>query len=156
MFTKRLQTIIWIVCLQLIGMALGLLTQANIAPWYDSLHKSQLTPPPVVFAIVWPILYMILAFIAQTLWQRRYQKELCLAQFCFWLQLIMNWAWSIVFFQLHWIGIGFIWIVLMCILTAVTLVLLKDQIRWASLLLVPYLVWLLFASYLNGVIWFTH
>ncbi len=66
---KRLKLVFWIVLFESIGFFFGLLTQANITPWYAYLNKSLLTPPGFVFSIVWSLLYALLAVIA---W--RYQR----------------------------------------------------------------------------------
>ncbi len=63
---KARQTVyllLWIIVLQLSGYLMGMLTEANLDPWYRMLNKSSLTPPDIVFGIVWPILYILLAVV---------------------------------------------------------------------------------------------
>ena len=145
--------LMWIISFEIIGGFLGYLTQSNIHSWYEGLHKSTLTPPPIVFSIVWPILYALLAIVGARLWQERKNPALRPAIYCYTLQLFMNWTWTTIFFQLHWIGIGFVWIVLLAYVTLATIYLIKDNMQRTWMLLVPYVLWLMFASYLNGVIW---
>lgn len=72
-------------------LKMGLLTQANIYPWYEHLNKSSLTPPGFVFSVVWTLLYAILAVIAWTLSNenKAYSKQV---KVLFALQTLMNWA----------------------------------------------------------------
>lgn len=144
---------IWIALFQVIGIGLGLITKVNLAPWYALLQKSSLTPPGWVFSIVWPILYLLLALVAHKLWEnyKKYNQKRYFVLFA--IQQVLNWAWTPLFFHFHLIGLSFVLIALLCLLNAALIVLLisKDKI---ILLLVPYLAWLLFATYLNGFIWY--
>lgn len=127
---------------------LGLLTQANIEPWYNNLHKSPLTPPGVVFSIVWTILYALLAYIAWFLWRHRKASDK-LAIRLYGLQIIMNWAWTPLFFHFHWIKISAIWLITLTCLNVALIVRIRGRQLLIALLLLPYVFWLMFASYLN-------
>lgn len=153
MSKKLLSAIIWVIVFQIIGYLLGKITQTNILDWYHLLHKSSLTPPPLVFAIVWPILYTMIALSGWLLWQQRQQKTAKIALGFYGTQVAMNWAWTPLFFHFHLIGLSFIWIILIAIITLITIYLTKNKFRISSLLLIPYFVWLVFAAYLNGAIW---
>ncbi|WP_231865854.1 TspO/MBR family protein [Legionella fallonii] len=144
---------IWIVAFEAIGFFLGLLTQANILSWYDGLNKSMLTPPGWVFSIVWSILYVLLAVVGWALWRQRENIEIRPALYFYTSQLLMNWAWTPLFFQLHWIGFSLIWILILTSLTFLTIYSIKNKNNEISLLLLPYFIWLLFATYLNYAIW---
>ncbi|KTD58122.1 tryptophan-rich sensory protein [Legionella sainthelensi] len=148
-----IKLIIWILTFELIGFVLGLLTQANIPSWYEGLHKSILTPPGWVFSIVWIILYVFLAIIGFILWQSRCQPQIKMLFNLYLLQLIMNWMWTPLFFQLHWMGFSFLWILIMIGLNAIIILKIKNIERGIALLLIPYFLWIIFASYLNGMIW---
>ncbi len=144
---------IWIVTLQAIGFFLGLLTQANLQSWYVGLNKSMLTPPGWAFSIVWSILYVLLAVAGWELWRQRENIEIRPALYFYMSQLLMNWAWTPLFFQLHWIGFSLIWILILTSLTFLTIYSIKNKKKGISLLLIPYFIWLLFATYLNYAIW---
>ncbi len=144
---------LWIAFFEGIGFMLGLLTQNNIDPWYDNLIKSSLTPPSVVFSIVWPILYAFLAIAGYNLWQHQTIPGMRAALLCYIAQLIMNWAWTPLFFHFHWIGFSFLWILTLTFLTAFLIYLIKDKLKKTSVLLIPYFLWLVFAAYLNWGIW---
>ena len=155
MSTKNgIKLIFWILFFELVGFLLGLLTQANIHAWYVELHKPVLTPPGCVFSVVWSILYAVLAMLGFLLWQNRSKSETNLLLNVYLIQLLMNWLWSLLFFQLHWIGFSFLWIVIMIGLNTVfILTAIKKKEKTLTLLVTPYFFWLIFAAYLNGMIW---
>lgn len=148
-----LEAIVWILILQVIGLALGLMTKDNIVSWYQLLHKSSLTPPSLTFSIVWPILYVMIALAGYSLWRQRKYHDAKIAFYFYSVQLIMNWAWTSLFFQLHYIGFSFVWILILTLLTLITICLTRKKFKFACFMLVPYFLWLMFASYLNGTIW---
>jgi len=150
---NKFKLVIWIIIFQIIGLVLGLMTQANLHPWYEELNKSSLTPPAWVFSTVWPLLYGLLAIAGWALWRERKDIEIRPALALFMSQLIMNWAWTPFFFQLHWIGFSLIWILILTLLAFLTIYSIKNKKKWISWLLIPYFIWLLFATYLNYAIW---
>ena len=109
--------------------------------WYAKLNKPKLTPPPITFPIVWTLLYLSLGYIAiinkksSALWWVVYE-----------LQLLLNFAWSPVYFGRKDFKNSFKIIIAMIIATGLLFVLSNNYTR---LLLFPYSIWLLFASYLN-------
>ncbi|ARB90865.1 TspO/MBR family protein [Legionella longbeachae] len=148
-----IKLIIWILMFELIGFILGLLTRANIPSWYEGLYKSILTPPGWVFSVVWIILYAFLAIVGFILWQNRSKPQIRRALNLYLVQLIMNWVWTPLFFQLHWIGFSFLWIVVIIGLNAIIILNLNKIEKGITLLLIPYFLWIIFAGYLNGMIW---
>ena len=145
--------LLWIVVFQLIGYYLGMITQHDIASWYPTLHKSTLTPPDIVFPIVWSILYCMLAVSGYALWQYRHQPKAKLALVFYGFQIILNWAWTPLFFYFHWIGVSFFCITAIIIFTLITIFLTRKTYKLSCALLIPYFIWLLFAGYLNAMIW---
>jgi tryptophan-rich sensory protein len=148
---KTIKLIFWIAIFEMIGFLLGLLTQANIPSWYNSLNKSSFTPPGVVFSIVWTILYALLAFIAWMLSSQK-QRTFSLSQYLFALQMLMNWSWTVLFFYLHWLTFSAIWLIILTCLNLFLIIHLKKTEKVLAFLLSPYYFWLIFASYLNVVI----
>jgi tryptophan-rich sensory protein len=133
-----------------IGFLMGLLTQDNIYPWYHELNKSSLTPPGSVFSVVWTFLYILLAVIAWIL----FNQSKPFSQKITWLfsaQMLMNWAWTPLFFGLHWTKFSALWLVGLTCLTLMVLIEARKTHKTIAYLLLPYLVWLVFASYLNAV-----
>ncbi|ARG97038.1 TspO/MBR family protein [Legionella micdadei] len=144
--------IIWIVVFQAIGFLLGLFTQTNIHPWYESLNKSSLTPPGAVFSIVWTVLYVLLAVIGWTLSGHKNEHHYKSIYYLFAAQMLMNWLWTPLFFQLHWLKFSAIWLVSLTVLNWVIMMKVKNKQKGITLLIIPYVLWLIFASYLNVVI----
>lgn len=139
-----------VLCLGL-GAAAGFFTAQGIPVWYANLVKPAWTPPNIVFPIVWNILYVLMAVSLYLLWDRTPATPArSRAITLFFVQLALNFAWSPVFFTLHWV-----WAALGIILAlALTLVLIVRAAwpvnRTAALLLLPYLAWVLYASTLNA------
>ncbi|MDP3561516.1 MAG: TspO/MBR family protein [Legionellaceae bacterium] len=144
---------LWIIVFQIIGYCLSMISQHDIVSWYPTLHKSTLTPPDIVFPIVWFILYCILALSGYALWQYRHHPKAKLALVFYVLQILLNWAWTPLFFYFHWIGVSLFCIAAMIILTLITILITRKTYKVSCLLLIPYFIWLLFAGYLNAVIW---
>ena len=145
--------LLWIVVFQIIGYFLGMITQHNIVSWYPTLHKSSLTPPDIFFPIVWFILYCMLAVSGYVLWHYRHQPKAKLALVFYTLQILLNWAWMPLFFYFHWIGVSLFCIAAIIILTLITILFTHKTYKLSCVLLIPYFIWLLFAGYLNAVIW---
>ena len=153
MLKKLMGIIVWILIFQIIGYCLGAISQVNSATWYQTLHKSSLTPPAIVFPIVWSILYAIIAISGWYLWQHRQQPQAKTALGVYSAQMVLNWAWSPLFFNFHLIAVSFYCIILIALLTLITILLTKNNFKFSSIMLIPYFIWLIFASYLNGVLW---
>ena len=109
--------------------------------WYQGLIKSDLNPPGYVFGIVWPILYLLMGI---TAW-----RTFEIIKNLFYVQLFLNAIWSWLFFSFHLplISLIDIWLLIYININIVYKVLKTDKL--AGLLYVPYILWLLFASYLN-------
>ena len=119
--------------------------------WYDNLEKSPYTPPPIVFRVVWPILYVLLAMSFSRVESRGASNANRLG---FLMQLVFNFAWPLLFFtfQSMCVSIG---VVILMIATAIpTSIHLYFVDRLAALLWLPYIMWLIFAWYLNVYICF--
>lgn len=145
---KAWKLLFWIVLFESIGFLMGLLTQANLYPWYAQLHKSALTPPGFVFSIVWTSLYALLAVIAWhlSIQHPAYSKEV---KVLFGVQMLLNWAWTPLFFGFHWLILSAVWLVSLTLLNVFLMIKVKKTHQNMAWLLSPYVFWLAFASYLN-------
>ena len=145
---NSLKLILWIVLFESIGYFLGVLTQSNIYPWYAHLNKSSLTPPGFVFSIVWSFLYVLLAVIAWflSIQNTKSSKKITLL---FALQMLMNWAWTPIFFGLHSLTPSAILLISLTCLNLILIIVANKTHKTISWLLIPYVLWLMFASYLN-------
>jgi len=150
---KYISALVWIVAFQLISFFMGMLSRRGMEGWYDTLHKSILTPPDYVFPIAWTILYIALALAGWSLWRNRdtFKKQLLFGLYA--LQLGLNFTWTLIFFSGHMIGTALIWLIVMTLVTAILILFAFNHNRFAAWLLVPYFCWIAFASYLNLVIW---
>ncbi|MFP4070426.1 MAG: TspO/MBR family protein [Desulfovibrionales bacterium] len=120
--------------------------------WYRSLDLPAWQPPGWVFAPVWTVLYLFIALSGWMVWKERGRKaRIALG---FWgVQLLINGLWSWIFFGLHRPGLALADIVLLLITLALTLVMFWRISRPATLLLVPYFLWVAYAATLNLAIW---
>ncbi len=141
------------VCL-LIGFLSGFATQSSVNEWYVTLNKPSFTPPNWLFGPVWTLLYIMMGVSAGIVWSKGfYHKWVKTALYHFGFQLLFNALWSVVFF-------GFqnpFWALLVIL---VLMMLILGTIRWfnivsktAAYLLIPYFLWVCFASLLNYRIW---
>lgn len=121
--------------------------------WYLALNKPDWHPPTWVFGPVWSTLYVLMAVSAWLVWRQggfaRQLRPLSL----FLVQLVLNAAWSPLFFGLKQPGIAFAEILLLWLAIAATLLSFHRVHRIAAWLLVPYIAWVSFAAFLNGVLW---
>lgn len=138
---------------QAIGYGLGLITRTQIPQWYAGLEKPTLTPPDWAFGATWTILYILISLSAWLLYRNRHKDGIKLVAFMFIVQLILNWGWTFVFFVGHYLLPGALWIAALILITGVLIYKSFYISRAASFLLVPYLIWISFALYLNSMIW---
>lgn len=148
-----LSLILWILALIAIGGVIGSLTKPEISAWYNTLHRSTLTPPNYVFPVAWTILYGIIGTCGWLIWRKQSLPKLTTIKTLYVIQLILNWSWTPFFFSYHLIGFSLIILGAMDILVGALIFLAYPKIRAVSLLMLPYLFWILFASYLNFHIW---
>ena len=118
-------------------------------PWFDALAKPDLMPPGWVFGAAWTLLYICLGLALALVLHARGARGRGLAIGIFLAQLLLNYAWSPIFFAAHEVGLAFTVIVLMIILAAIAALLFGRIRRAAGLLMVPYLAWLFFAAFLT-------
>lgn len=129
----------------IVGGIVGLLISNSID--YENLIQPPLAPPSIVFPIVWAILYILMGISYGILGSNSLVDSKI--NTIYYLQLFVNALWSIFFFVLKWRLFSFIWIILLAILVIIMVVKFYKKNKVASLLQIPYLLWVLFASYLN-------
>lgn len=124
-------------------------TAPAVSGWYQSIAKSQLNPPDGIFAPVWAILYTILGIVLWKLWPLRATHCGKRALAFFLIQLALNYCWSYVFFGMGAFGMAFIILILMDGLTICCMLAASAVDKTVSRLLIPYLAWIGFATYLT-------
>ena len=118
-------------------------------PWFALLDKPALYPPPLAFPIVWTALYVLMGFALALIAAARGARGRRVAIAAFVVQLALNLSWSPVFFLEHRLTLALGIIVALIVAVAITIVLVWRVRRMAAVLLLPYLAWICFASFLN-------
>ena len=154
--------IITIVISELAGTIGALFTTPSIAGWYATLVRPALNPPAWVFGPVWTTLFALMGIAAFLVWKKGLERrDVKIALGIFIGQLVFNTLWSIIFFGstsltingLNNIGIAFVEIIFLWLAILATIIAFAKISRSSAWLLVPYIVWVSFAGYLNYSIW---
>ena len=146
---RYMQLFLWIVGLLSIGFIIGQVTRYSVDGWYNTIERSMLTPPNYVFGIVWSVIYIMIASAGWLLWLQSGNRQL---KNLFLTQLILNWAWSPLFFIYHLVNISLLVVALLMMIVGFIIKKGWYLDRIFASLLVPYFLWLSFAFYLNGYI----
>jgi tryptophan-rich sensory protein len=127
-----------------VGFSIGLTIRPGA--WYEALMKPSFTPPNWLFGPAWSLIYVLIAVAG---WRVATSEGLQSRAFGLWVvQMILNWAWTPVFFGAHQIGIGLVVIVALLIMAIAFIILARDRVaRWCF---VPYAFWICYAAYLNA------
>ncbi len=128
----------------------GLTTAQSLADWYPTLRQPSWQPPSWLFGPVWTVLYAMMAVAAWLVWQKGDSKT---AMFLFFGQLALNLAWPILFFGAHSPGLALMNIGMLWLAIAATIFAFAMKSRTAAFMMVPYIMWVSFASALNAAIW---
>ena len=131
----------------------GLFTQSSVNTWYAQLTKPEFSPPNWVFAPVWNVLYFLMAVSLYHIWVSAKEEGKTVAMTAFMVQLVMNVSWSAVFFGMHSPSGGFLTILVLLIAIVGTIVSFSRISAKSACFLLPYLVWVCFAGYLNYHLW---
>lgn len=155
---NRTKLLISLALPQAAGLIGSLFTATAIPTWYATLQRPALSPPNWIFGPVWTTLFVLMGIALYLVWKQwailpwsRTQKRL--AMIVFGAQLALNTLWSIIFFGLRNPGAALIEIVFLWLAIAATIYVFAKVSKPAAWLLVPYLAWVSFASYLNYAIW---
>jgi tryptophan-rich sensory protein len=126
--------------------------QFEPGPWYDGLRKPPLNPPNWAFGPVWSVLYLSIAVAGWLVWRARPESAKPLVLWGS--QLVLNAAWSLLFFGLHLPSLALVEIVLLLALLLATTVSFFGVRPLAGVLFLPYAAWVSFAAYLNAGLWY--
>lgn len=135
-----------------IAATAGYATIPEIPGWYANLIKPPFNPPNWLFGPVWTSLYTMMAVSAWLVWKQQDQPDEAHreALMIFILQLIFNFAWSFLFFAWHFLMVLFVDVMFLWLMILLTLLRFRKLSKFAAWLLVPYLLWVTYASVLNG------
>ncbi len=146
-----LKIVICIIIVELLGGAGGYFTLSSIKTWYVALEKPPGNPPNWIFGPVWTTLYALIGISLALVWHRAAPGQIKTSAIAwFVMQMVLNLAWTPIFFGAHQINAALIVIAGMWISIAVTIYYFRKADRVAALLLVPYLLWVSYATYLNA------
>lgn len=135
----------------LTGVLSALLTRNNMNI-YDKISTPPLSPPGILFPIVWTILYILMGISAARIYTANNNKWS--SSLSVWsVQLIVNFLWSILFFNYQTFLLSFIWLVILLILIMIMIILFYKIDKAAGLIQIPYFLWVTFAGYLNFAIY---
>ena len=142
-----------IIC-QLAGIIGSIFTAPSIPLWYTSLNKPSFSPPNWLFAPVWTTLYLLMGISLFLVWRKGLkEKDIKIAFAVFIFQLILNSLWSFLFFGLESPFAAFIEIIFLWIAILISIILFSRISKAAAILLIPYILWVGFASVLNFAFW---
>lgn len=136
-----------------LGSLGGIFTISEIPVWYAGLQKPSFNPPNWLFGPVWTLLYLLMGISVYVIWKQPASSTRNTALTFFMIQFILNFCWSIIFFNQHQLGWALVEIIIMWVAILVTIIWFGKLSSVAAWLLVPYILWVSFASLLNGAIW---
>jgi translocator protein len=153
---KRSNLVSVVICVAiplLVGAISGLATATSIKTWYLSLDKPSFNPPNFVFGPVWTTLYILMGVSLYMIWRAQKGNARTNAIRIFGIQLVLNFAWSFIFFYFHQIFFALLEIIMIWIGVLLMIIIFRRVDKTAAYLQIPYLLWVSFASVLNASIW---
>lgn len=132
-----------------VGFLSGLVTADAIPTWYANLNKPSFSPPNWVFGPVWTVLYIMMGIAGGIAWEKQKSKT---PMALYSAQLVLNGLWTIIFFGLKNPGLAFAEIILLWLMILATIYYFYKTSKLSAYLLVPYVLWVTFASILNASI----
>jgi tryptophan-rich sensory protein len=147
-------TYLWNILLaEAVGALAGWLTRESTRIYATTLQKPPLSPPGFLFPIIWVVLFALMgigaARIRLAIPSTRRTQSLAV----YWAQLIVNFFWSLIFFNLRAYGPAFLWLLLLWVLVLRMILAFRRINRLSAWLQIPYLLWVTFAAYLNLGVW---
>ena len=143
----------WIALAEGVGALAGWLTREGTAYYKEFVEKPALAPPAILFPIVWGILYALMGLGAARESLTPPSKVRSTGLNLFVAQLVVNFFWSLIFFNLRTYGLALLWLGLLWVLILWMSFAFRRSDRWAAWLQIPYLLWVSFAGYLNWGVW---
>lgn len=150
---KKLRPYVYMTVLtEAVGALAGFLTRDGVKQ-FEAVPKSELTPPNIVFPIVWSILFFLMAVGAGRIISLPKSENRTAALGVFAIQLAVNFFWSLFFFNLQAYGFSLLWLLILWALIVLMIYRFALVDRKAAYIQIPYLLWVTFAAYLNFAVW---
>ena len=153
MTMKKPEYFRWILAVEAVGALSGFLSREATQQYAQTINKPPLSPPGFLFPVVWTVLYALMGIGAARIAAAPDSPAHSRALNVFVVQLIVNFFWSLIFFNAQAFGFAFLWLVLLWVLIVTMIWLFSGVDALAALLQIPYLLWVTFAGYLNYGVW---
>ncbi|MBS6643203.1 MAG: tryptophan-rich sensory protein [Clostridiaceae bacterium] len=140
-----------IICLAIplaVGAVSGFITRNSMAV-FRQLKKPPFSPPGWIFPIVWTILFIMMGFASYLILAANYTRQRTKALTAYIAQLAVNFFWPIFFFKFKWFSFSFFWLILLWVFIIVTIKYFYNVSQKAAYFLIPYIIWISYAGYLN-------
>ena len=144
----------WIGLAEAVGALSGFLSREGTKVFSETVTQPPLSPPMILFPIVWGILYALMGISAARISLSPPSRERNRGLNLFIAQLVVNFFWSLIFFNAQAFGFAFLWLLLLWVLVLWMILTFRKIDPLAAWLQVPYLLWLTFAAYLNLGVWY--
>ena len=145
---------IWIALSEAVGILSAVLSRERMEAFPTAIKQPPLSPPAIVFPIVWTLLYALMGISAAKIYAAPASKARSTGLNLFIAQLILNFFWSLIFFNAQSYGFAFLWLLLLWGLVLGMILSFRKSDPLAANLQIPYLLWLTFAAYLNLGVWY--
>lgn len=144
----------WILLAEAVGALSGWLSRDGSRMFQETVIQPPLSPPSWVFPVVWGILYALMGISAARISTAPSSPSQTRGMNLFIAQLILNFFWSLIFFNLQAYGLSFLWLLTIWVLVLLMILSFRKVDPLAAVLQIPYLLWLTFAAYLNAGVWY--
>ena len=143
----------WILFTEAVGALSGWLTRDGAKTYSQEVIQPPFSPPPIVFPIVWGILFALMGIGAARIYLAAPSRFRSCSLALFLIQLALNFFWSIFFFNLQAYGFALIWLLVLWVLILFMIISFYKVDQKAAYLQIPYLLWVTFAAWLNFAVW---
>lgn len=144
----------WIALTEAVGALSGLLSRNGTKLYQETVIQPPLSPPGILFPIVWTILYALMGIGVARVYMQEKSAYRSRALNLYVAQLIVNFFWSLIFFNAQAYGFAFFWLLLLWALVLWMILAFRKVDPVAAFLQIPYLIWITFAAYLNLGVWY--
>ena len=146
--------VFWILLAEAVGALSGWLSREGSEVFSQTVIQPPLSPPAILFPIVWTILYALMGIGAAQVSLTPSSPERSRSLNLVVIQLVVNFFWSLIFFNAQAYGFAFLWLLLLWVLVLLMILAFRKVEPLAALLQIPYLLWLTFAAYLSFGVWY--
>ena len=151
---NRNRYLFWILLSEAVGALSGWLSREEMQIYSETVTQPPLSPPTWLFPLVWGILYLLMGVSAARIRLQPPSSTRSRGLNLFIIQLVVNFFWSLIFFNAQAFGFALLWLILLWVLVLLMILTFRKVDPLAATLQIPYLLWLTFAAYLNAGVWY--